>query len=77
MGKEHAFNISIKNNKFDDSAILIITENKKKLGYVPEKDNLVFARLMDADKLLKARIRKIEKKGSITQIGIGIYLIDF
>ena len=65
------------NNKFDDNAILIITENKKKLGYVPEKDNLVFARLMDAGKLLKARIRKIEKKGSFTQIGIGIYLIDF
>ncbi len=65
------------NNKFDDNAILIITENKKKLGYVPEKDNLVFARLMDAGKLLKARIRTIEKKGSFTQIGIGIYLIDF
>lgn len=32
---------------------------------------------MDAGKLLKARIRKIEKKGSFTQIGIGIYLIDF
>ncbi len=64
------------NNKFDDNAILIITENKKKLGYVPEKDNLVFARLMDAGKLLKARIGKIEKKGSFTQIGIGIYLID-
>ena len=56
---------------------LAFKENKKQLGYVPEKDNLVFARLMDADKLLKAKIRKIEKKGSITQIGIGIYLIDF
>ena len=70
-------NLMRENNKFDDNAILIITENKKKLGYVPEKDNLVFARLMDAGKLLKAKIRTIEKKGSFTQIGIGIYLIDF
>ena len=64
-------------NKFDDNAILIITESKKKLGYVPEKDNLVFARLMDAGKLLAAKITKIEKRGSFHQISIGIYLVDF
>ena len=65
------------NNKFDDNAILIMTESKKKLGYVPEKDNIVFARLMDAGKLLAARITKIEKRGSFHQISIGIYLVDF
>ncbi len=64
-------------NKFDDNAILIFTENGKKLGYVPEKDNVVFARLMDAGKLLTARITKISKKGSFTQISIGIFLVDF
>jgi len=64
-------------NKFDSNAILIITENDKKLGYVPEKDNLVFSRLMDAGKLLTAKISKIDKKGSFTQIRIGIYLVDF
>ena len=64
-------------NKFDSNAILIMTESKKKLGYVPEKDNEIFARLMDAGKLLIARIAKIEKRGSFTQISIGIYLIDF
>lgn len=64
-------------NKFDSNAILIMTESKKKLGYVPEKDNVIFARLMDAGKLLIARIAKIEKRGSFTQISIGIYLIDF
>ena len=46
------------NNKFDDNAILILTESKKKLGYVPEKDNLIFSRLMDAGKLLTAKISK-------------------
>ncbi len=64
-------------NKFDDNAILILTEDKKKLGYVPEKDNIVFARLMDAGKLLMAKIHKIDKRGSFYQIGIGIYLVDF
>ncbi|MDD7408600.1 MAG: HIRAN domain-containing protein [Anaerovoracaceae bacterium] len=64
-------------NKFDDNAILILKKDGRKLGYVPEKDNIVFARLMDAGKLLEARISDIEKKGSFTRISIGIYMIDF
>ena len=32
---------------------------------------------MDAGKLLAAKIKKIDKKGSFTQISIGIYLVDF
>lgn len=65
------------NNKFDSNAILILNDEKKKLGYVPEKDNIIFARLMDAGKLLKAKITKIDKKGSFIQIAVGIYLVDF
>ena len=64
-------------NKFDSNAILILTADKKKLGYIPEKDNIIFARLMDAGKMLAARIKGIEKKGSFTRIAIGIYLVDF
>ena len=64
-------------NKFDSNAILILTADKKKLGYVPEKDNIIFARLMDAGKMLAAKIKGIEKKGSFTKIVIGIYLVDF
>ena len=65
------------NNKFDSNAILILTADKKKLGYVPEKDNIIFARLLDAGKMLAAKIKGIEKKGSFTKILIGIYLVDF
>ena len=65
------------NNKFDEKAILIFTENKKKLGYIPKKDNVIFSRLMDAGKLLSAKIREINKKGSFIEINIDIYLIDF
>ncbi len=63
-------------NKFDTNAILVINSEGKKLGYVPEKDNLIFARLMDAGKLLKAKISAITKKGSFTQISVGIFLVD-
>ena len=65
------------NNIFDSNAILILTADKKKLGYVPEKDNIIFARLLDAGKILAAKIKGIEKKGSFTKIAIGIYLVDF
>ncbi len=63
-------------NKFDSNAILILNGEGKKLGYVPEKDNIVFARLMDAGKLLKAKISTITQRGSFMQIGVGIYLVD-
>lgn len=64
-------------NKFDSNAVMILTEEGRKIGYVPEKDNIIFARLMDAGKLLTAKITKIEKRGSFHQISIGIYLVDF
>ncbi len=63
-------------NKYDSNAILVLNEEKTKLGYVPKKDNIVFARLMDAGKILKARITKITQKGNYTQINVGIYLVD-
>ncbi|MEE8886095.1 MAG: HIRAN domain-containing protein [Eubacteriales bacterium] len=64
-------------NKFDKKAILVLTQDQKKIGYVPEKDNVVFSRLMDAGKLLTAKILNISEKGTYTHISIGIYLIDF
>lgn len=64
-------------NKFDENAILILTEGGQKLGYIPEKDNIIFARLMDAGKMLMAKISIIEKRGSFNKISIGIYLVDF
>ena len=64
-------------NRFDDNAILVLNEERKKLGYVPEKDNIVFARLMDAGKLLSGKIKRVENKGSFKMVRIEIYLIDF
>mgnify|MGYP002859486560 CR=1 FL=1 len=67
-----------KDNKFDSRAIMVLTADGKKLGYIPEKDNIIFSRLMDAGKLLSATITEIkERSGNFRQISIGIYLVDF
>lgn len=63
-------------NKFDDNSIVIYTSNKDKLGYIPEADVLVFARLMDAGKRLIAKVKNIEID-RFKKIEIGIYLVDF
>ena len=64
-------------NQFDRNAVMVLTESGRKIGYIPEKDNLIFARLMDAGKLLSAKIMKMKKRGRFFQISIGIYLVDF
>ena len=64
-------------NKFDSNAILVLNEKGEKLGYIPEKDNIVFARLMDDGKLLIAKVKDMEILDGFRQIRIGIYLVDF
>ncbi len=55
-------------NRFDSNAILILNAEGVKYGYVPEKDNMIFARLMDAGKLLTANIKNLPPKGSFTML---------
>lgn len=71
------FSLQREDNEFDKNAILILSEDKRKVGYVPEKDNLIFARLMDAGKLLRAKVTETEWRGKYMKISIGIYLVDF
>lgn len=61
-------------NKYDEQAIMIKTVNGVKIGYVPKQDNVIFARLMDAGKLLFGRISAKEKKGNWIKISIKVYL---
>ena len=63
-------------NKFDEHAILIFTMEPKKLGYIPEKDNLIFARLMDAGKELFARLTEKIWNGQWLRLRIQIFLRD-
>lgn len=61
-------------NPYDREAIVIKTEKGIKIGYVPRKDNVVFARLMDAGKLLFGKISSKEMEGSWVKIHIKVYL---
>ena len=61
-------------NPHDPQAIRIETLEKKKIGYVPRRDNVVFSRLMDAGKLLFATIEEKEMRGNWLKIDIKIYL---
>ena len=65
-------------NEHDELAILLLAPDGKKVGYVPQQDNAVFARLLDAGKLLSAKVVSIEKKTEeFTLIRIAISLVDF
>lgn len=61
-------------NPYDKMAIAIKTEEGVKLGYVPKADNAIFARLMDAGKLLFGKIAQKEQRGRWHRIIIEIYL---
>ncbi len=61
-------------NQYDAQAIVIKTADGVKIGYVPRQDNVIFARLMDAGKLLFGRISEKEKKGKWVKISIDIFL---
>lgn len=61
-------------NQYDKQAIVIKTADGVKIGYVPQNDNVIFARLMDAGKLLFGKITSKEKKGSWVKPGIKVYL---
>lgn len=61
-------------NQYDDKAIVIKNADGVKIGYVPQADNVIFARLMDAGKLLFGKITFKEMKGSWLRIEIKVFL---
>ena len=79
-------------NPYDEYAVRIDTENDEtigyilsdprdpekgvKLGYIPRDKNRVFARLMDAGKLLYGVVRAKEMIGEWHRIVIKIYMKD-
>ena len=63
-------------NPYDSKAIKIENADGIKIGYVPRNDNPVFARLMDAGKLLFGRITEKSMEGDWLKIQINIFLQD-
>ena len=64
------------NNEHDDKAILILTEDGQKLGYVPKKNNEVLSNLMDAGKLLFGRLNEKTWVDSWLKLDIQVLLRD-
>ena len=61
-------------NEHDPQAIRIENLKKEKIGYVPRQDNVIFSRLMDAGKVLFAKVVEKEMRGKWLKIKIKIYL---
>ena len=63
-------------NEYDDKAILILTEDGQKLGYVPQERNEILSRLMDAGKLLFGRLDEKNWVDRWLRLDIQVYLRD-
>lgn len=65
-------------NKYDSNAIKVMTTDREKLGYIPKKDNCVFSRLMDAGKMLHARVYSCYEDDCYNwSVSIKICMMDF
>ena len=62
------------NNQFDTLAIMLISKDGEKLGYIPQNKNEVLARLMDAGKLIFGKIENKKWIGHWLKLDIKVYL---
>ena len=62
-------------NEVDEFAIGIYIGTTR-IGWVPMKENLVIARLMDAGKAFTCKVVKVQCLGSWWRINVSIYMID-
>ena len=65
-------------NEYDPKAIMVKTKNGTKLGFIPRHNNAVISRLMDAGKIIYAKVKNIYNHEYIdaAKIDIDIYLKD-
>ena len=68
--------IRVPSNPSDPWAIKVYNRDRVKLGYVPQKENQILARLMDAGKLLYAVLTAKAWKGNWLQLWIDIYMTE-
>jgi hypothetical protein len=63
-------------NEHDERAILIRAHEGPILGYVPRDKNEVLASLMDAGKILLARVTSTARRGRWLEIRIELFMRD-
>ena len=75
LGQIAKLSIELK-SEHDELAILVETAAGEKLGYVPRRHNPILARLMDAGKLLTAKVVHKELEDHWLNIRIAIDMKD-
>lgn len=68
--------VRMPSNPSDPNAIKVFTRDRVKVGYVPKKDNLILARLMDAGKLLYASIAEKHWENDWLRIEVDIFMTE-
>ena len=63
-------------NHYDTRAIQVLNGKEERIGYVPRVDNTVLSRLMDAGKLLYAKVKSVDGGYNWLRIDIDIYMRD-
>ena len=63
-----------KDNYYDELAILVLTGQGEKLGYIPRSKNEILARLMDNGKALNAELFEYKNENNWLELRIKIYL---
>ena len=64
-------------NPHDQYAIRIDNEAGEMIGYIPKRSNRVFARLMDAGKILTAAVSDVEKTVRYCALKVDLWMEDF
>jgi len=60
-------------NEYDKKAILVLDIDGRKLGYVPETENLILSRLMDGGQEAYGVVEDIEKRGNWNRITMDVF----
>ena len=76
IGKDQALTLRRHpENEVDEFAIGIYFRDTR-IGWVPMKDNLVMARLMDAGKMFTCKVVSVKPDPDWPRINVNIYLVD-
>ena len=63
-------------NEHDNLAIAIYDKEERRIGYIPQKNNEILARLMDAGKIVFGKIEKKKWRDDWLKIKIKVYMRD-
>lgn len=64
------------NNKYDYFAISVWDAKNNKIGFIPKNQNIILARLMDADKIFQSFIIENKCENNYIYLKIRIFLLD-